>query len=122
MNELSFSANIDTTYKQIRTTLINAQKQIYSAVNSAMVLAYWEIGEQIFQACGDNDRAEYGKSILKFLADQLTVEFGKGFDESNLRKMRQFYCAFPIRDALRLELSWTHYRLLMRISDQTKRA
>lgn len=103
MNPLIFSTDTNTTYKQIRNTLIHAQRQVYTAVNSAMVLAYWEIGEQIFKACGENDRAEYGKSLLKFLADQLTLEFGKGFDETNLRKMRQFYCAFPIRDALRLD-------------------
>lgn len=55
-------------------------------------------------------------------SDKLTAEFGKGFDESNLRKMRQFYCVFPIRDALRPELSWTHYRKLMQITDEKERA
>ena len=54
---------------------------------------------------GENDRAEYGK----------------GFDKSNLRKMRQFYCTFPIRDTLCPELSWSHYRVLMRINDEQAR-
>jgi len=93
-----------------------------AAVNSAMVTAYWEIGEQIYKACGEKDRAGYGKGLLRFLADNLTSEFGKGFDESNLRKMRQFYCVFPIRDTLCPELSWSHYRLLMRIADEKERA
>lgn len=57
------------------------------------------------------ERADYGKFTLKKLADQLTFEFGRGFDDSNLRNMRSFYKAFSIRDALRHELSWTHYRL-----------
>ncbi len=48
----------------------------------------------------------------KTISHRLTVEFGKGFDATNLRNMRQFYAAYPIRDALRLELSWTHYRTL----------
>ena len=62
--------------------------------------------EQIFKACGENDRAEYGKKLLEYLSEQLTAEFGKGFDKSNLRKMRQFYYTFPIRDTLCPELIW----------------
>lgn len=83
-----------------------------------MVTTYWEIGEQIFKACGENDRAEYGKKLLESLSEQMTAEFGKGFDKSNLRKMRQFYCTFPIRDTLCSELSWSHYRVLMRINNE----
>lgn len=86
-----------------------------------MVIAYWEIGEQIYKACGENDRAEYGKNLLKYLSDRLTAEFGKGFDESNLRRMRQFYMTYPIRDTLCHELSWSHYRILMKIADKSAR-
>ena len=86
-----------------------------------MVTAYWEIGEQIYKACGENDRAGYGKKLLQYLSAHLTAEFGKGFDESNLRKMRQFYCAYPTRDTLCPELSWSHYRLLMRIPNEKER-
>ena len=89
-----------------------------TAVNSAMVIAYWEIGEQIYKACGENDRAEYGKKLLEYLSAQLTSEFGQCFTVRNLRAMRQFYCCFPIRHTLCAELSWSHYRLLMRISDE----
>ena len=123
MGELSNNDNIvKQTYTAVRSSIINAQQRVYNAVNTAMVQAYWEIGEQIYKACGENDRAEYGKSLLKFLSEQLTLEFGKGFDESNLRKMRQFYMAFPIRDTLCPELSWSHYRRLMRIEDEKTRA
>ena len=59
--------------------------------------------------------------LLDYLSAKLTDEFGKGFDKSNIRKMRQFYCTFPIRDTLCLELSWSHYRLLMRVSDEQAR-
>jgi predicted nuclease of restriction endonuclease-like (RecB) superfamily len=65
-----------------------------------------------------NERAEYGKYLLKNLAKNLTPEFGKGFDERELRRMRQFFLTFPIRDALRPELSWTHYRLLLRVEKE----
>ena len=122
MNEIEvFDNNQQETYRSIRNSVIAAQGKVYSAVNSAMVNAYWEIGEQIYRACGENDRAEYGKNLLRYLSERLTAEFGKGFDESNLRRMRQFYLTFPIRDTLCHELSWSHYRVLMRISDKTAR-
>ena len=122
MNEIEmFDNNGQETYSSIRNSIIAAQGKVYAAVNSAMVNAYWEIGEQIYRACGENDRAEYGKNLLRYLSERLTAEFGKGFDESNLRRMRQFYLTFPIRDTLCHELSWSHYRVLMRISDKTAR-
>ena len=119
--QLQVVQNPEETYNTIRHSIVNAQHKLCTAVNSAMVTAYWEIGEQIYKACGENDRAGYGKGLLRFLADNLTSEFGKGFDESNLRKMRQFYSVFPIRDTLCPELSWSHYRLLMRIADEKER-
>lgn len=122
MNEIEIlDNNGQETYRSIRNSVIAAQGKVYAAVNSAMVNAYWEIGEQIYKACGKNDRAEYGKNLLRYLSERLTAEFGKGFDESNLRRMRQFYLTFPIRDTLCHELSWSHYRVLMRISDKTAR-
>lgn len=122
MNDLSEILNSDfiirETYDAVRSSIINAQNKVYNAVNAAMVQAYWEIGEQIYKACGESDRAEYGKGLIKYIAENLSREFGKGFDERNLRKMRQFYLAYPIRDSLSPELSWTHYRRLMRIEDE----
>ena len=106
-------------YQGIRDTLAQARTKVYSAINSAMVEAYWDIGRQIEDAVGD--RAEYGKGLLRYLAEQLTSEFGKGFTERNLRAMRQFYASFPIRHTLCAELSWSHYRLLMKINDGTRR-
>ena len=92
-------------YRFIRNSVIQAQQKVYTAVNAAMVNAYWEIGQQIYLVCGENERAAYGKQLLAYLSEKLTAEFGRGFDIANLRKMRQFYLTFPIRDALRLELS-----------------
>jgi len=100
---------------------LNAKTKVYTAVNFAMVEAYWEIGREIVEAQGQNQRAEYGKQLLKYLSEQLTQEFGKGFTETNLRYMRQFYLAFPIHHTLCDELSWSHYRLLMRIDDENRR-
>jgi len=120
-NIIPVEAAAKETYTKVRNSVITAQSRIYSTVNTAMVQAYWEIGEQIYLACGENYRAEYGAGLLKYLSEKLTAEFGKGFDERNLRKMRQFYMMYSIRDSLRPELSWTHYRTLMRISDKNRR-
>ena len=106
-------------YKTIHDTLVEARTNVVVSVNSAMVNAYWEIGRQIVEAVGE--RAEYGRSLLAYLSERLTKEFGKGFTISNLRNMRQFFQAFPIRYALRSELTWSHYRMLMRVDDPSRR-
>lgn len=113
--------NSENTYNSIRHSIITAQQKVYTAVNSAMVFAYWEIGEQIYKACGDNERSEYGKNLIKYLSDKLTLEFGKGFSETNLRSMRKFYLSFPIQQTVSAELSWSHYQKLMRIDDKERR-
>lgn len=119
---ITMQQTTERTYSAIRASVISAQNKVYSAVNSAMVLAYHEIGEQIYKACGENDRAEYGASLLQFLSEKLTAEFGKGYTIANLRNMRQFYMTFPNRYTLCSELSWSHYRLLMRIADSDARS
>ena len=108
-------------YSAARGYIINAQRQVYSAINSAMVSAYWNIGKLICEASGGNERARYGKQLLQYLSQKLTAEFGKGYTAGNLRNMRQFYLIFPNCYALRSELSWTHYRLLMRVDDEDAR-
>jgi predicted nuclease of restriction endonuclease-like (RecB) superfamily len=91
-------------------------------VNAVLIETYWHIGKTIIEdEQNGKERADYGKSILKNLAQQLTLEFGKGFDYTNLTNMRKFYLAFPIIDTLRQELSWSHYRLLSRIDNNDKR-
>ena len=119
--EEKFELQSKETYSQIRNTVISAQSKVAAVVNSAMVQAYWEIGEQIYIACDRNDRTEYGKNLLKYLSEELTREFGKGYTIANLKNMRQFYRTFPKRYTLCSELSWSHYRLLMRIDNEERR-
>lgn len=105
------------TFARIRTLLLEARQSVLTTVNSVMLSAYWNVGREIVEEeQRGKQRAEYGKHLLETLASRLTTEFGKGYDASNLRYMRLVYLAFPIRDALRHELSWTHYRLLCRVS------
>ena len=108
-------------YEQITSVLEEARGKAYRAVNSAMVRAYWEIGRRIVEEQGGEERAEYGKALVKELSKRLTADFGKGFTESNLWYMRQFYLVFPILHALRGELTWTHYRALVRVKDERAR-
>lgn len=98
------------------------RQQAVRAIDAVQVQTYWEIGRHIveFEQGGAN-RAEYGKGLVRQLAQALTSEFGKGFDASNLWHMRSFFLAFPKIDALRRELSWTHYRTLLRVEDEVAR-
>jgi len=118
---LESSVDSEETYRSIRGYVIDAQRKVYASVNSAMVTAYWNIGKAIYEVCGENDRATYGKQVLQYISDKLTLEFGKGFSVQGLRNMRQFYMAFPKHSTLWSELSWSHYRLLMRVQDETAR-
>ena len=86
-----------------------------------MVEAYWNIGKSIIEEQGGNERAEYGTGLLKELSKQMTQDFGKGFTVANLKNMRQFYLTFPNGYALRSELSWTHYRLLICVENDKAR-
>ena len=109
-------------YGAIRRVLETARQSAYKAVNFAMVQAYWQIGRLIVEDEQNGEaRAEYGKKVLEELARRLTADFGKGFDARELRKMRQFYLLFQKWDAVRPELSWTHYRLLLRVENQDAR-
>lgn len=106
----------------LRQLIQEARQKILRTADAVQVQTCWEIGRHIVEfEQGGAGRAEYGKRLLPTLAETLTTEFGKGFDASNLRYMRLFYQAFPIRDALRHELSWTHYRILLRVENDQAR-
>ena len=111
-----------TLLAALRELIAQGRQRALRAVDMVQVQTCWEIGRHIveFEQGGEN-RAVYGKKLLSSLAENLTREFGKGFDASNLRYMRLFYQAFPMCDALRHELSWTHYRTLLRVESAEAR-
>ena len=123
MNESEkIPANIDNLYADIRVILAAARKRTYFAINFTMVESYWTIGQTIVEHEQRGEaRAAYGKGVLKEVAARLTTEFGKGFDERELRKMRQFYLTFQNRDTLRPELTWSHYRRLISVENEQAR-
>ena len=109
-------------FDSIREIIISSRQRVFRMANSTLLETYWQIGKIIVEEeQKGKDKAEYGKGTLKSLAAQLTLEFGKGFDERNLNNMRSFYKSFPIWNALRTELSWTHYRQLSRLDSEQKR-
>ncbi len=115
-------ASEDILFQSIKEIIAQAREKVFRMANSTLLLTYWEIGRLIVKdEQQGKERAEYGKFTLKNLSQRLIFEFGKGFDESNLRNMRSFFQAFPIRDALRHELSWTHYRLILRQENEQKK-
>jgi DUF1016 N-terminal domain len=112
-----------TLLRDIKSIWLSARHRAYSQVNRLLIDAYWQIGQRIvLEEQKGEDRARYGAFLLRELAQQLTQELGKGLDERDLRQMRQFYLCFTNRDGLRPELSWTHYRLLLRVEDHAARA
>jgi predicted nuclease of restriction endonuclease-like (RecB) superfamily len=122
MDEI-LSRDFESIYSEVRHVIENARDSIYRNINFNMVLAYWNIGKIIVEEeQKGSKRAEYGTYLLKLLAERLTDEFGRGFTLTNLRYMRQFYFAFPIHHALRDELSWTHYRLLLKVGKEDARS
>jgi predicted nuclease of restriction endonuclease-like (RecB) superfamily len=108
-------------YQSVKSVLENARAKAYSAVNSTMLEAYWNIGKLIDENIGANRRAEYGMGVIRDISIRLTEDFGKGFDKTNLSRMRQLYLWFPNIDALRQQLTWTHYRMIMKVENPKAR-
>ncbi|AGO15739.1 PDDEXK nuclease domain-containing protein [Glaesserella parasuis] len=110
---------------EIKQILSNARQKAYTAVNSAMVEAYWKIGERIvLEEQNGADRAAYGKEIIKNLSLELTNEFGTGFGERNIRNFRQFYLMFQdleIWKSVISKLTWTHIQRTLKISNDKAR-
>ena len=122
MSELMDINDNDELYLKVRKILLAARQRAYRSIGSVMVEAYWEIGKHIVEDEQEGEeRAQYGKATLESLSEKLTEEFGKGFDIRNLRYMRSFYLKFPIRNAVRSELTWTHYRSLLRVESDEAR-
>ncbi|WP_293931771.1 YhcG family protein [Iodobacter sp.] len=112
----------DALFQQVSQLIQQARQQIQRSVNTAMVQIYWQIGNLIIEHEQQGEsRAAYGKQQLEQLSARLSAEFGKGFDVTNLRNMRRFYEAFPIRETVSLELSWSHYNHLARIENPSAR-
>ena len=120
--EITTTNEPELLYLSIRNVLIESRKRAYSAVNVEMLYAYWKIGYLIVEdEQKGNKTAMYGKAIIEKLSEKLKSEFGKGYDVRNLRNMRKFYLVFQKWNAVRTELTWTHYRTLLKVEDESAR-
>ena len=117
----SYNADFIREIKQIVTL---ARQKAYTAINSAMVEAYWQLGKRIVeQEQQGKDRADYGSQLLKSLSKELTAEFGKGFSVPSLYNYRSFYLTFPeIFSTPWRILTWSHYKRLLTVSNAEARA
>ena len=108
-----------------RAIIEGAREGAYRAINAALVQRNWLLGKRIAEEELKGERAEYGRRVVKELAEALTAEFGKGFDAANLYKFVEFFKAFPILDSLRIKsgglLSWTHCRTLLQVNNDEAR-
>lgn len=110
-------------FQRVREILDNAKHKVYRTANTEMLRAYWNVGRVIVEEeQKGQDRAKYGRGLIKDLSVRLSKEYGKGFTETNLKYMRQFYQTFENSHALRDKLSWTHYRLLLKVEKEDARS
>ena len=115
---------LDNLIGELRQMIDHARESIASTVNTRLAKLYWHIGNRVRKEILNDERAEYGRSIVASVARQLTIEYGKGFSEKSLRRMIQFGEVFPdqqIVASLLRQLSWTHFTLLLPIKDTIKR-
>jgi predicted nuclease of restriction endonuclease-like (RecB) superfamily len=109
-------------YLEIKNIIHKARHDAYKSINFAMVEAYWNIGRLIVEEEQQGqEKAVYGTYLIPKLAKKLTKDFGKGFDQSNLKRMRQFYLTFSNSATLWHQLSWSHYKLLIRVENENAR-
>lgn len=114
---------VERVYQEVRGILDTARANVWRAVNNAQVTSYWEMGRAIIEEeQNGKQRADYGKKLVVGLSKRLTTDFGRGFAVRNIWYMRDFFLTFPILHALRAELTWTHYRLILTVENERARA
>jgi predicted nuclease of restriction endonuclease-like (RecB) superfamily len=112
---------IQSIIPDIKAIIANAKDKAIRAVDNERTIMYWQIGRRIFKEEQEGkDRADYGEYLTKFISQQLEPEYGTGYSKRQIELFRQFYRAFPIANALRSQLSWTHYKLIIRLDSQDK--
>ena len=109
-------------YTEIRQIIETARTNAIRSVDFSRVQMYWLLGKRIFEEEQQGkDRADYGAYLIRNLAEELTPLYGSGFSVRQLEQSRRFYRMYPIANALRSQLNWTQYRLLIQIEDPCKR-
>lgn len=116
------SKSYQTLLAEIAETLGTAKAKAIAAVNAELLLSYWSIGKYIAEyELKGQEKADYGSHLYKKLANDLTLKLGKGFSRSGLYLMKQFYEVYPIVQAVSGQLTWSHYTVLLGVSDLSAR-
>jgi len=111
-------------FSDIRQLIEETRKSVAVAVNAGLTMLYWQVGKRINDEVLQNERAEYGKQVVKVLSAQLSEEYGKGWSDRLLIQCMRFATVFPEKEivyALSIQLTWTHLRTVIYIEDVLKR-
>lgn len=119
---LSHNEEDNALFAQIKNVLDETRRQVARSVNTTIVKAYWQVGKYIveYEQQGKG-RAEYGKGVITNLSKRLTMEYGGGFSVPNIKLMRQFYLYYPKGYSVSSQLTWTHWRALLRVQNEVAR-
>lgn len=105
----------------IKTIIAQSKDKAIRTVDYQRTRMYWHIGKRIFEEeQGGKDRADYGKYLTEYIAKKLEPEYGSGFSKRQIELFRQFYRTFPIANTLYSQLSWSQYKLLIRLDNKDK--
>lgn len=115
-------SGLDKLYEKVKSVIEKTREKVFKTINFETVKGYWEIGRYIVEDEQHGEkRASKGDALIKKLAEKLTNEYGSGFDYSNVKHMKNFYINFPKGDALSDQISWTHYRTLLKVDNEKAR-
>ncbi len=112
---------IDNLYKDIKEKIVNARTKMLKQIDTTMVEVYWYVGKITSELYIKSSDGTYGKRIINALSKKLTKDFGNGFSEVSIRRMRRFYEYYPIWSTVSTELSWAHFQELIRIDRKEER-
>ena len=120
--DISNRLSSGTFVHDIKAIIGQSRTQAIRSVEFYRVEMYWKVGERIFNEEQEGkDRAEYGSFLIRELAKEIEPVYGSGFSVRQLERSRQFYRTFPIASALRSQLNWSQYKMLISIDDSCKR-
>ncbi len=119
---LNLSEPIRNLTQEIKSIIDSARANVVRSIDFSRVKMYWLIGKRIYEVEQQGkDRADYGAYLIRNLAQEIEPNYGSGFSVRQLERSRQFYRTYPIASALRSQLNWSQYKMLMSIEDSDKR-
>ncbi len=113
--------DIENIYQDIRNKIITAREKMFKHIDTTMTEVYWYVGKITYELSENSTKASYGKKIIEALSTKLTNEFGSGFSPVSIRRMRRFYEMYPIWSTVSTELSWSHFKELIRVDRKEER-